>query len=141
MKADGKAMTDEEREELLRPYTLQEEADGSYIRIPKIMGRKEWNVYLAPYKAEVHIEAAHMTQGYLAALYLIRRLYPLRFTRTAMAFSLAAGMIPALYMQLACMYKATHILTFHILPGLLMVLVGAAIATLWQRRQEETNDG
>jgi len=77
----------------------------------------------------------------VAALYLVRRLYPLRFTRTAMAFSLAAGMIPALYMQLACMYKATHILTFHILPGLFMVLVGAAIATLWQRRQEETPAG
>ena len=68
----------------------------------------------------------------LIGLFLIRRLYPLRFVRTAMSLSLAAGMLPALYMQLACMYEPVHILTFHILPGLLMVLAGAAIAALWR---------
>jgi hypothetical protein len=68
----------------------------------------------------------------LAGLFIIRRLYPLRFVRTAMSLSLAAGMLPALYMQLACMYQPSHILVFHILPGLLMVLAGAAIAALWR---------
>ena len=67
----------------------------------------------------------------LAALFLIRRLYPLRFVRTAMSVGLAAGMLPALYMQLACMYEASHILAYHILPGLVMMLVGAAVAALW----------
>ena len=68
----------------------------------------------------------------LVAVYLARRLYPLHYTQTAMALALAAGMIPALYMQLACMYVPSHILKFHILPGLSMVLVGAAIAALWR---------
>ena len=71
----------------------------------------------------------------LAALVLIRRLYPLHFNRTAMTLSLAAGMLPALYMQLACMYEPLHILALHILPGLAMVLAGAAIAALWPLRR------
>ena len=49
-----------------------------------------------------------------------------------MSLALAAGMIPALYMQIACMYAPAHILQFHILPGLSMVLAGAAIAALWR---------
>ena len=72
----------------------------------------------------------------LIALFLVRRLYPLHFIRTSMALSLAAGMIPALYMQLACIYEPLHILAFHILPGLLMVLVGAAVATLWRGKRQ-----
>jgi len=68
----------------------------------------------------------------LAAVFLARRLYPLHYTRTAMSLALAAGMIPALYMQIACMYAPAHILQFHILPGLSMVLAGAAVAALWR---------
>lgn len=68
----------------------------------------------------------------LAALFLIRRLYPLGFVRTAMSAGLAAGMIPALYMQLACMYEPVHILSFHVFPGLIMALVAAAIALVWR---------
>jgi hypothetical protein len=68
----------------------------------------------------------------LAALFLVRRLYPLRFVHTAMSLSLAAGMLPALYMQLACMYEPVHILAFHIIPGLAMVLMGAVLAALWR---------
>ena len=71
----------------------------------------------------------------LAGLFFVRRLYPLRPVRTAMSVSLAAGMLPALYMQLACMYEPAHILAFHILPGLLMVGVGAGITAWWRMRQ------
>ena len=70
----------------------------------------------------------------LTGLFLVRRLYPLGFVRTAMSVSLVAGMLPALYMQLACMYAPAHILSFHILPGLLMVAVGAGIAVWWRSR-------
>ena len=49
-----------------------------------------------------------------------------------MSLGLAAGMLPALYMQLACMYEPLHILTLHILPGLAMVLMAAVIAVLWR---------
>jgi uncharacterized membrane protein YdbT with pleckstrin-like domain len=71
----------------------------------------------------------------LVGIYLIRRLYALQYVRTAMSLSLAAGMLPALYMQLACMYEPAHILFLHILPGLLMVLAGAAIASLWRQHR------
>jgi hypothetical protein len=73
----------------------------------------------------------------LAAVFLARRLYPLRYTSTAMALALASGMMPALYMQIACMYAPSHILPFHILPGLSMVLVGAAIAMVWRPHSEQ----
>ena len=71
----------------------------------------------------------------LVGVFIIRRLYALRFVRTAMSLSLAAGMLPALYMQLACMSEPAPILSLHILPGLLMVLAGAAIAALWRQRR------
>lgn len=72
----------------------------------------------------------------IAALFLIRRLYPLRYVRTSMWIALAAGMLPALYMQLACMYEPVHILKLHIAPGLAMVLAGAGIAAMWRLRHE-----
>ena len=75
----------------------------------------------------------------LAALFLIRRLYPLRYIRTAMSLSPAAGMLPALYTQLACMYETLHILTLHILPALAVMPVGAAIAALWRLRRTSPN--
>jgi hypothetical protein len=75
----------------------------------------------------------------LIGLVLIRRLYPLRPVHTAMSIGLVAGMLPALYMQMACMYEPLHILAFHILPGLLMVGVGAAIAAKWQLPRGNTD--
>ncbi len=66
------------------------------------------------------------------AWFLVRRFYPLHPMRTAISISLASGMMPALYMQLACMYAPSHILKFHIVPGLLMVLVGVALAWYWR---------
>ena len=77
----------------------------------------------------------------LIALFFARRLYPLRYIRTSMSIGLAAGMLPALYMQLACMYEPAHILTLHVLPGLAMVLIGAAIAALWRLQRRSTDEG
>lgn len=79
---------------------------------------------------------AYSVPPILVSVFLIRRLYPLRLVRTSMALGLAAGMLPALYMQLACMYEPMHILGLHILPGMFMVLVGAAIAALWPVRHD-----
>jgi len=75
----------------------------------------------------------------LTGLFLIRRLYPLRPLRTAMSIGLAAGMLPALYMQLACMYEPSHILGYHILPGLLMVGAAGGIAAIWRPRRLDSN--
>jgi hypothetical protein len=74
----------------------------------------------------------------LTGLYFVRRLYPLRPMRTAMSIGLVAGMLPALYMQIACMYDPIHILTFHISPGLLMVAASAGIAAIWQLRRSNS---
>ncbi len=70
----------------------------------------------------------------LAGFAVMRRLHPLRPVRTAMVVGLVSGMIPALYMQIACMYIPAHILQFHILPGMLIPLVGAAMAWLLLKR-------
>lgn len=75
----------------------------------------------------------------LAGLYCVRRFYPLRPVRTAMSIGLVSGMLPALYMQLACMYDPIHILAFHILPGLLMVAAGAGIAAKWHLRRGDSD--
>lgn len=64
----------------------------------------------------------------VVAFLLIRRLYPLQPLQTVMALGLASGMLPALYMQIACMYAPAHILQFHILPGLMVVVVAALLA-------------
>ncbi len=77
---------------------------------------------------------AYAVPPILLGLLMIRRLYPLSPVRNAMLLSLAAGMLPALYMQLACMYAADHILMFHILPGLVMVLPGALFGLLILRK-------
>lgn len=60
----------------------------------------------------------------LLALYALRRLFPLSPSRSAMTAGLTAGMLPALYMQLACMYEPGHILAFHIAPGMAMAVLG-----------------
>jgi hypothetical protein len=59
------------------------------------------------------------------ALLLSRRFYPLRPVYSTALFCLAAAMLPALYMQIACMYLPLHILQMHILPALLVTLAGA----------------
>ena len=72
------------------------------------------------------------------AFLLTRRLYPLKPVRSALLFSLVAGMMPALYMQVACMYAPLHIIQMHIIPGLLVMLGGGACAWLigWLKRRQ-----
>jgi hypothetical protein len=74
----------------------------------------------------------------LLALLLIHRRYPLRPVYGAALACLAAGMMPALYMQIACMYVPAHILQMHILPGLLVMLAGALamLLVIWLRRNQ-----
>ncbi|MEH6518129.1 MAG: NrsF family protein [Halioglobus sp.] len=64
---------------------------------------------------------------------MIRRLYPLQQVKVAWLVGLAAGMLPALYMQIACMYEPVHILKLHILPGLLAGVIGAGSVWLLAR--------
>ena len=69
----------------------------------------------------------------LLVIVLVRRAYPLKPLQTGLAAGLAAGLLPAWFMQLACMYETQHILTHHVLPGLLVVPVAALVLCLWTR--------
>jgi hypothetical protein len=72
------------------------------------------------------------------AFYFSRRLYPLRPAPMALAFSLAAGLLPALYMQIACMYAPAHILKFHLAPAFMVAALGVliALALQWARQRQ-----
>jgi hypothetical protein len=63
----------------------------------------------------------------IAALWLQMRRYPLRPLQAAMQAATAAAMIPAVMMQLACMYAPTHILQHHVLPIAILALATGAI--------------
>ena len=69
----------------------------------------------------------------MAGVWLLRRRYVLRAVRSGALIGLAAGSLPALLMQVACMYSPAHILLFHIGPGLAMGLVGAAVGAWFGR--------
>lgn len=71
----------------------------------------------------------------LVAFFLTRRWYPLNPWHTTLSFSLVTGLLPAWYMQLACMYNVPHGLEFHILPGLAVALAGSCLALLYRRNR------
>lgn len=72
----------------------------------------------------------------IAAVYWQQKLFPLRPVVSAMLIGLAAGMLPALYMQIACMYAPAHILLWHILPGVLVACLApvALLPAVWRRQ-------
>ena len=61
------------------------------------------------------------------ALFHARRLASLHPITTGACLGAAAGAIPGLMMQLACMYEASHTLAFHLGPIGLLALVGALL--------------
>ncbi len=67
------------------------------------------------------------------ACYLAEKMYPLNLKQSGLIFGLAAGMMPALYMQFACMHAADHALVFHLFPGTLVGLIAMLLMVLWGR--------
>jgi hypothetical protein len=67
-------------------------------------------------------------------LLLLRRLAPLERWSAGLVLGIAAGAMPALVMQLACMYVPSHILSHHLGPMLGLALLGALAAPLVLRR-------
>ncbi len=63
----------------------------------------------------------------LIGMAIIKKQWPIIPTTCAILIGLAAGAIPQLLMQFACMYETTHILLYHVVPGL---CVGAIAAVL-----------
>jgi len=56
---------------------------------------------------------------------LARRRLVLELGNAGFGLGLAAGMIPAWYMQMACIYSPEHMLRFHLLPAI--VVAGTAV--------------
>jgi len=69
-----------------------------------------------------------------AALVLARRAAPLEPEWTGLLAGLAAGALPALAMQLACMHAPLHALVAHLAPVLFVAGLGAALGRLVLRR-------
>ena len=70
----------------------------------------------------------------LIATLLARRRWVLETTSTGFFLGLTAGMIPAWYMQMACMYDPAHNLKFHLLPAIAIAGLGALLISQFQPR-------
>ncbi len=66
----------------------------------------------------------------VACTIVARKLLPLKSLRTGLLIGLAAGTMPALFMQFACMYEIRHILERHLLPGVLTALIPMLVLPL-----------
>lgn len=72
----------------------------------------------------------------IASICIARR-YPIKKVSTGFALGLASGMMPALFMQFACMYEAKHIFTHHILPTPFAGLIGIFVLLMIDRIKKE----
>lgn len=70
----------------------------------------------------------------VASLLLLRRLAPLERWSAGLVAGAAAGAIPGLLMQLACLYIPSHILIFHLAPALALALLGGLAGRVLLRR-------
>lgn len=71
--------------------------------------------------------------GMLLGLWLARRWYHLYPATSGLLIGLAAGVASALVMQFACMYVPLHNIAFHLLPGLMVGVLGAVIGRRYLR--------
>ncbi|NOQ65436.1 MAG: DUF1109 family protein [Methyloprofundus sp.] len=69
----------------------------------------------------------------LIGYFLIYRRYPLNAFRAGMFMGVSAGMIPALFMQISCMYDPQHILTHHIGPATIAIAIGALLGLIFKK--------
>lgn len=66
-------------------------------------------------------------------LWLINRGYVLNRWSSGLSIGIAAGFIPAWFMQLGCMYDAKHTLLLHMGPALLLTFVALGLSWIWLR--------
>ncbi len=92
---------------------------------PSMLGKRDhcvWEAYL------------YSVPPLLGMLYLQRRRFVLDPVRAVLHAALAAGLLPALMMQVACMHDPAHILAFHVLPMGVLAVVAVAL-TVWLTRR------
>ena len=73
--------------------------------------------------------------GILLGIWAVNRLWPLRRAWVGAWIGASAGAVPALLMQFSCMYDPAHNLQHHLLPGMLVIPVGAALGAFLIRRR------
>jgi hypothetical protein len=65
---------------------------------------------------------------------LIYRRYPLNSLQAGIFLAISAGMLPALFMQISCMYDPQHILTHHIAPISIIIVSGALLGIVFKKQ-------
>ena len=75
------------------------------------------------------------TPPLIAGYLLIYRRFPLDSIRAGIFIGISAGMLPALFMQFACMYEPRHILTHHLGPGLVVIAGGAMLGLMFKKQK------
>jgi hypothetical protein len=70
----------------------------------------------------------------VAAVWMIRQALPLARVWTGAIAAAAAAAVPALLMQLACMYDPAHILSYHLAPIALAAFIGGLLGPIVFRR-------
>lgn len=83
---------------------------------PSMLGKREFYCYVET----IMYGLPSLALGF----YLVGRLWPLHGAQTGLLIGLAAGATPALIMQFACMYIPVHIITHHLIPGLMLGVIG-----------------
>ena len=69
----------------------------------------------------------------LIGYFLIYKRYPLNPLRAGIFMGISAGMLPALFMQISCMYDPRHILTHHLGPAVVAIAVGALLGVIFKK--------
>lgn len=72
-----------------------------------------------------------MAIGYL----LIYQRFPLHSIRAGLFIGTSAGMLPALFMQLSCMYDPLHILTHHLGPASVVIILGVILGIVFKKQK------
>lgn len=67
--------------------------------------------------------------------FLIYRRFPLNSLRAGLCIGVSAAMLPALFMQISCMYDPRHILTHHLGPAIVVIILGMMLGSLCKKQK------
>jgi hypothetical protein len=70
------------------------------------------------------------------AIWQLRRGFPTRPMLSGLLVGLASSSIPLALMQVACMYDAKHVLLFHVIPAVVVILLATLIGSRFIKPRE-----